>query len=304
MENPFSWSVSRHDTFSSCQRKYFYSYYAAVEDPEIKRLKKLSALPLWAGNVVHETIESFLKTNDSIPSVTEQEALIRATIHERMLGEWRESEGGSLRFRLFEHEYQVPVDKDDKKILVGIVMRSMRNFFKSEVLARAFEAGRSRWLTVEDLVSFHVGDVEIFLRMDLAFRDTQGRVVIVDWKTGKSEGRFNDIQLAGYALYASEQGWVQKPEEIVTELAYLALPRYVRKGVDQARLDEARGFVVRSAGKMKTLLLDPVLNLARMEDFARIDRPTICRRCNYRALCFPRVERPAAAAMELPAAVS
>jgi len=97
---------------------------------------------------------------------------------------------------------------------------------------------------------------------------------------------------------------VQKPEEIVTELAYLALPRYVRKGVDQARLDEARGFVVRSAGKMKTLLLDPVLNLARMEDFARIDRPTICRRCNYRALCFPRVERPAAAAMELPAAVS
>jgi len=229
-----------------------------------------------------------------------------------MLREWRESENAAapaaeaaLPFRLFEHEYEVPVAQDDKKILVGIVMRSLRNFFKSTVLAEAFQAGRERWLSVEDLVSFHVGDVEVLLRMDLAFRDTSGRVVIVDWKTGKSEGRFNDIQLAGYALYATEQGWVGSPDEIVTELAYLALPRYVRKPVDRARIEDARAFVTRSAGKMKTLLLDPEKNLARMEDFARVDRPSMCRRCNYRRLCFPRVEEAAAASvpMEMPAAL-
>jgi hypothetical protein len=302
VDNPFSWSVSRHDTLSSCERKYFYSYYAAVEDPEIKRLKKLSALPLWAGSVVHETIENFLKTNDRIPSVTEQEALIRATIHERMLGDWKDSDAGSLRFRLFEHEYQVPVDHDDKKVVVGIVMRSLRNFFQSEILTQAMAAGRERWLTVEDLVSFTVDDVTVLLRMDLAFRDLQGRVVIVDWKTGKSEGRFNDVQLAGYALYAKEQGWAQSPEEIVTELAYLAIPRFTRKSVDQARLDHARAFVVKSAGKMKSLLLDPVLNLAQMEDFTRVDRPQICRRCNYRRLCFPRPAAAETAEVSLPAA--
>jgi hypothetical protein len=302
VENPFSWSVSRHDSLSSCERKYFYSYYAAVEDPEIKRLKKLSALPLWAGNVVHETIENFLKTNDRIPSVTEQEALIRATVHERMLGDWRDSDAGSLRFKLFEHEYQVPVGPDDKKIVVGTVMRSLRNFFKSEILTQAMAAGRERWLTIEDLVSFNVGDVTVFLRMDLAFRDLEGRVVIVDWKTGKSEGRFNDVQLAGYALYAAEQGWAKAPEEIVTELAYLAIPRFTRKSVDQGRLDHARAFVVKSAGKMKSLLLDPVLNLAQMEDFARIDRPQVCRRCNYRSLCFPRAASAGSAEVALPAA--
>jgi CRISPR/Cas system-associated exonuclease Cas4 (RecB family) len=302
VDNPFSWSVSRHDTLSSCERKYFYSYYAAVEDPEIKRHKNLSALPLWAGSVVHETIENFLKTNDRIPGVTEQEALIRATIHERMLGDWKDSDAGSLRFRLFEHEYQVPVDQDDKKIVVGIVMRSLRNFFKSEVLAQAMAAGRERWLTVEDLVSFTVEDVTVLLRMDLAFRDLEGRVVIVDWKTGKSEGRFNDVQLAGYALYAKEQGWAQSAQEIVTELAYLAIPRFTRKSVDQDRLDHARAFVVKSAGKMKSLLLDPLLNLAQMEDFARVDRPKICRRCNYRRLCFPRPDAALSAEVSLPAA--
>ncbi len=290
MGHDFSWSVSRHDTFATCRRKYFYSYYAAQEDPEIQRLKKLSALPLWAGSVVHETIEELLKTREEVPSPDEQAAIVRAAVHDRMLGNWKESEAGSLRFRLFEHEYQVSVDPEDKKIVVGIVMRSLRNFFKSETLREAYAAGRARWLTVEDLVTFEVGGVSVYVRMDLAYRDPQGRVVIVDWKTGRGEGRFSEVQLAGYALYAAERGWVQEPEEIRTELAYLAIPRYVRRSVDRKTLDRARSFIEKSAGNMKSLLLDPVANLARLEDFPMIDRPRLCRRCNYRRLCFPRME--------------
>ena len=76
-------------------------------------------------------------------------------------------------------------------------MRSLKHFFKSETLRRALEVGRERWLALEDLVSFHVGEVEVFLRMDLAYRDHDGRVVIVDWKTGRNEGRFNEVQVAG-----------------------------------------------------------------------------------------------------------
>ncbi len=295
MASEFSWSVSRHDAFARCRRRYFYSYYAAGEDPEIGRLKKLSALPMWAGSVVHETIESVLKTRDTLPSPDEQEALIRAAVHGQMLTDWRESEAGSLRFRLFEHEYQVPVEADDKKIVVGTVMRSLRHFFRSPALGEAFAAGRERWLSVEDLVSFNVGDVPVFLRMDLAFRNRDGRVVIVDWKTGRGEGRFSEVQVAGYALYAAEQGWAA-PEEIQTELAYLAIPRYVRRAVDRRKLDHLRSFVTKSATTMRALLLDPLANLARIEDFPMVDRPSACRRCNFRRLCFPRTESVAAAA--------
>jgi CRISPR/Cas system-associated exonuclease Cas4 (RecB family) len=291
-DNAFSWSVSRHDTFHSCRRKYFYSYYAAREDPEIHRLKKLSALPLWAGSVVHETIEEILKTRDVLPSDVEQEAIIRATVHSRMLDEWRASEAGPEpgRFRLFEHEYETPVEQEDKKLLVTIVMRSLRNFFKSDVLQEAYAVGRANWLTVEDLASFTVGDVEVRLRMDLAFRDREGRVVIVDWKTGRNEGHFSAVQLAGYALYAAEHGWVQAAEEIRTELAYLVIPRFVRRTVEVQTLDHARAFIQKSAAAMRELLVDPALNAARLEDFAMVDRPQRCRRCNFRRLCFPRVE--------------
>ena len=297
MDHAFSWSLSRHDTFSTCRRKYFYSYYASQDDPEVQRLKKLSALPLWAGSVVHETIENLLKTRDALPSPEEQEALVRSAVHGQMLGEWRESEAGSLRFRLFEHEYQVPVEPEDKKIVVGIVMRSLRQFFRSEVLRELFAVGRASWLTVEDLVSFHVGEVEVFLRMDVAYRDAQGRVVIVDWKTGRAAGRFNEVQLAAYALYASEQGWVTDGQEIRTELAYLAQARSVRRAVDVRNLDSARAFIARSAVNMKSLLVDPALNLARLEDFPMVERPQVCRRCNFRRLCFPRAEAVAAPAL-------
>lgn len=280
----------------SCKRRYFYSYYESQLDPEVKRLKKLSALPLWAGNVVHETIEQVLKTHDAMPSPDRQQAIIHDAVHGQMLGQWRESEAGPAPFRLFEHEYEVPVDADDKKILVGTVMRSLRNFFRSDRLREAFAVGRGQWLTVEDLVSFTVEGVEVMLRMDLAYRRPDGRVLIVDWKTGRGEGRFNEVQLAGYALYAAQAGWVGSPEEIRTELAYLALPRYVQRAVDARKLDHARAFIRRSAGNMKTLLLDPDLNTARLEDFPMIDRPRACRRCNFRRLCFPRPAQPAAEA--------
>jgi hypothetical protein len=318
---PFSWSASRHDTFASCRRRYYYSYYAALEDAEIQRLKKLSALPLWAGSVVHDAIESFLRANDQLPSPEDQEALIRRVVHSGMLSDWRESEcsapgghpaqggpggaaeerppGGrqsvapaesleSFPFRLFEHEYGIPVEQEDKRIAVNTVMRSLKHFFRSETLRHALELGRERWLALEDLVSFHVGEVEVFLRMDLAYRDRDGRVVIVDWKTGRNEGRFNEVQVAGYALYATEQGWVGEPEQISTELSYLVIPKAVRRSVDRRKIEHARRFILKSASTMKALLVDPVANLARLEDFPMVDRPQLCRRCNFRRLCFPR----------------
>ena len=290
MAHDFSWSVSRHDSFNSCRRRYYYAYYAAQEDPEIQRLKRLSALPLWAGNVVHEAIEGFLKSSDSLPSPEAQEAFVRAAVHGEMLANWRESEAAPDGFRLFEHEYRLPVDPEDKKIVVGTVMRSLRNFFRSELLREVLELGRERWLSVEDLVSFQVAGVTVFLRMDLAYRQRDGRVVIVDWKTGRGEGRFNEVQMAGYALYAAQQGWVGEPEELDTQLAYLAVPRYVKRRVDRRKLDHARAFIQKSAGNMRALLFDPQGNLARLEDFPMVERPQLCRRCNFRRLCFPRAE--------------
>jgi hypothetical protein len=58
--------------------------------------------------------------------------------------------------------------------------------------------------------------------------------------------------------------------------------------VDDRKLRHARAFIETSASRMRAMLVDPLGNLARLEDFPLIDRPRVCRRCNFRRLCFPR----------------
>jgi CRISPR/Cas system-associated exonuclease Cas4 (RecB family) len=125
--------------------------------------------------------------------------------------------------------------------------------------------------------------------MDLAFRDREGRVVIVDWKTGRNEGRFSEVQLAGYALYAASRAGLQRRKMRRTELAYLVIPRFVRRMVDTRTLDqrarlhpEERRHHARAADR-------PLAEPRRASRLPRWSiRPQRCRRCNFRRLCFPR----------------
>ena len=64
--NEFSWSRTRDNVFKECRRRYFYQYYGAWggwdadADPLVRRLyvlKKLGTRQMWAGRLVHETIE-------------------------------------------------------------------------------------------------------------------------------------------------------------------------------------------------------------------------------------------------------
>ena len=187
---------------------------ASLADPAVRRLyilKQLATRQMWAGRLVHEAVERSLLALRDGHGLSES-SLVEDTVRQ-MREEWKGSRAGIYRQApkrpsLFEHEYAQPVEPEDKKIVVGTVMRSLRNFFRSDLLREVLALGRERWLTVEDLVSFEVSGTPVFLRMDLAYRDRDGRVVIVDWKTGRSEGRFNEVQMAGYALYAAQQGWV------------------------------------------------------------------------------------------------
>ena len=65
-------------------------------------------------------------------------------------------------------------------------------------------------------------------------------------------------------------------------------------------MDHLQRFIQKSATTMRGLLLDPVANVARLEDFPMVDRPQMCRRCNYRKLCFPRTEDAVPAAAPAP----
>jgi hypothetical protein len=70
LENQFSWSRSRDETFLDCPRQYYYEYYASWngwlgDAPGRTRtiyiLKQLKSRQMWAGEAVHHCIERTLQ---------------------------------------------------------------------------------------------------------------------------------------------------------------------------------------------------------------------------------------------------
>lgn len=282
-----SWSISRHETFTTCRRKYYHNYYASFEVGEIDRLKKLSNLDLWVGNLVHDTIEVFLKTHTKEITAEGQVELIRRVTHGQMPQDWGFSVAKAKKFRLFEHEYGVEVSAEDKAVRVGLVQRCLRSFFASEILREAVAVGRNNWLSIDELKDYMVDGVKVYAAMDFAYRLPGGRVRIVDWKTGRSVGRMNKVQLAGYALLALQQGWAAKPEDVDTTLAYLAVPDYKTRTMTAEIIADARDLIRESAATMASFAAAPGDNTAAMADFPMTENKWACRRCPFQRVCYP-----------------
>lgn len=279
----FSWSNSKHTSFEECRRKFFLENYAAKVDPEIKRLSKLSAIPLWAGNVVHDYMETFIKSRAPIPGPEEIEVIVRDLVGQ-MRQDWRFSLSKSKSFRLYEHEYNHKDADDVVKPYVELVGTCIRNAFASDVLKEITE---SRLLTCEELIGLKVAGVNCFGKMDAAYLDANDKVKIVDWKTGKHVGNFNKNQVTGYALYALNQKWAKRPEDVETILAYLYIPQYDRHIITENDLKGQERFVAESVYKIKAMLVDADENVGRAEDFPQCGKAWSCQRCKFQKVCFP-----------------
>jgi CRISPR/Cas system-associated exonuclease Cas4 (RecB family) len=286
---PFRWSNSRHGALDDCPRKYGYTYYGVKVDPEVDRLKNLNTFPLWAGHLVHDTAEAYIKTHDKVISEADQETLIKQVTHGQMPQDWNYSLAQTKRFRLFEHEYNQVVSVQQKRDIINHVANCLRNLFKSEILAEVM-ADKRAILTIEDLLELDVKGYLFAGKMDLAYRRKNGKVHIVDWKSGKKVGKFNLAQVGGYALYAFRKGWATKPEDIETTLAYLAIPEYKTNVVDAQTLVAAQDFIHSSARKMESITVSGSLeagNKVILEHLPPDTNKWKCGRCQYLKICTP-----------------
>lgn len=288
---PFRWSSSRAYTFEECRRKYFLHYFAAENYPEIKRLSTLSALPLWAGVLTHDSIEAYLRTHDKVVSESDQEKLIRQITHGQMPQDWGYSLAGIKRFRLWEHEYGQEVSRHKKLVTMGIVAESMRAFFRSKILAEMMGVGKKNWLSVEDSIQIDlapgVPGYPITVKMDAAYRHG-GLVKVVDWKTGAHMADENQHQIVAYALVATMLGW-GKPEEIETTLAYLVLGEYKSRMMTWEIIKKSLDRITKACDDMRAQAStsESGNQVAVGEDFPQCGVDWKCRSCKFRRVCFP-----------------
>lgn len=303
LANEFSWSKSRHEKFSECRRAYFFAYYgswggweaeAGSAVRELYVLKKLSSRWQWAGSAVHGAIKQALSRARATGELPPLERVLERT-RARARAEWAASREksywreASRIVGLVEHEYGEPVaDADWKRLYEDVVEGSLRAFYGSAVLDEIRRTPREDWLTVDELDSWDFEGTKVWVAVDFAHRDREGRVRLLDWKTGKERG-VDHAQVGIYALYA-RQKWGVPPDGVVGGLVYLApngAPggELVSVSADPATLDACTGEIRDSIREMKGALEDPVRNVAREEAFPRIEAREACRRCPFRRPC-------------------
>jgi hypothetical protein len=316
LQNEFSWSKSRHEKFAECRRAYFYAYYGSwggwEAEPgstvrELYVLKKLSSRWQWAGSVVHDALKDLLRraraTGEFAPlertlTRTREKARAQWAVS-REKSYWREA---SRIVGLVEHEYGEAVAGEEwKRLYETVIDGSLRSFYASPTLEAIRSTPRENWLTVDELDSFVFEGTKIWVAIDFAYRDAEGGVQVLDWKTGKERG-VDHTQVAIYARYARGK-WNAAPDAVVGGLVYLvgsgaapsaeagprtataALADWIRVAADEAAIAKAEQDMRASIAEMKDALADPGRNVAAIDAFPQVESRDRCRRCPFRRPC-------------------
>jgi hypothetical protein len=300
LTNDFSWSRSRDGAFQECKRRYFYQYYgswggwAGDAPADVRRiyiLKQLATRQMWAGRIVHDAIEMALnvyRDGGEIPV----EPFIRDAV-ERMRAEWRSSRAGNYREKpktlaLFEHEYHVDLRDDVWRVLAASVQMCLRNFFNLPLLAEIRTTSSEHWSVEHWSKTFEFEGTHVWSAPDFGYWTHDGRLALVDWKTGGGGGEGASFQLGCYALYAAEVLGVP-PHNVDLYEVNLREPLVTSHTWSDERLEEIREQVRLSVRGMKSYLKDPDANIAVITDFELTENLRICRWCNFKAVCRPEL---------------
>lgn len=295
-KNSFSWSKSRDGVFSECRRKYYYTYYGywggwdSFADERVRQLyvlKKLTNRYMWLGSVVHDSIEGMIKEvqNGQNPNLYNH----IAHLHNRMEREFNESSTGlhkkspKYKLGLFEHEYELPISKDEWKETTDNAEKCLTIFFNSDVFQYIQSVDPSNYLLIEKLDKFDFEGTKVWVGIDFALKDGDN-LLIFDWKTGKVRQVEMDVQLACYSLYSLEK-FGYSPENILCKRYNVFLDVVDDFKISSELISNVKDCVRKSISSMKNLLVDVGENIAREDDFEVTQNNSTCKSCNFRKAC-------------------
>lgn len=318
-EHELSWSVSRSGTFAACKRRYYFDYYASWNGwlrgaPEGRtlawRLKKMTRMPMLAGDVLHQAIAEFFDQKSEGREMLEEE-LVGYAVKKLREGYKQSRDGGGLwRSRpsqsthLAEHHYHEScVDEstsaagDYGKRFVKRLQDGGHFFMASEELASLHDLPREEILCVEgrppgdrankDLPTIELFGTKVFAIPDFACKTREGErdhYWIYDWKSG-SPRELDEFQLGVYTLYAMET-WGATPEQVTCVDVYLTRGECVAKQHTEMDVEAISERIEASLSEMRTLHFDAGDTAGDANAFPLVDVGSReCESCNYRELC-------------------
>ncbi len=307
LKNELKWSHTRQRRWDACRRLYYLAHYAhwngwrrdaTDRQRRCYQLTKMINLPMFAGEVVHGTVETALR--DLRAGHTRPVTDWIAEVRRRLNAGWQGSREEKWRSdpkrhtNLFEHFHGLPVDEADIARTRDRAVQCIENFFASAAWSEARESDTAKWRALEELDSFDLGDFGAWVKIDFAREDADGLVWLIDWKTGRVEEEHRD-QLLAYALHA-HRVWKIPPERIRLAAAYLREGRTETSAVTADDLARAEASILAVCGAMAGACDDAALNTTSEKNFPKTDNRRECARCFFQSLCFDEADWPCKAA--------
>lgn len=242
---------------------------------------------MWAGEVVHHTIENALKHYQEKQELPVERYLEEMT--RRMRQEFRGSRDRKYRetpgkiLGLSEHEYGRNIPDEKWVEIHETAKRCLTTFANIIFPQRVKPIPVEDWKLIETMQTFHFEGSLIYVKIDFAY-SSSSNLYIVDWKTGKSEDVDNEIQLDCYGLFSREHFQIPT-ESIKTIVSNVNSGKETIRSMIEAKMDFAKHYIRNSIMGMKKLLVDPEKNVAHEEDFPFTDNEQTCRYCNFKKVC-------------------
>jgi hypothetical protein len=140
-------------------------------------------------------------------------------------------------------------------------------------------------LEVEDFSSFYLDQTKIWAVLDCSYRTEDGRITIIDWKTGRNVSEDVSMQLSCYAMYAMNK-WGIDPENVKLIEYNLLANQGVEFTVAAAEIESAKAYIAGSIADMQWLLLNVAGNVPKDEDaFQKVEDERVRAGCNFRKVC-------------------
>lgn len=282
------WSVSRYDKFSTCKRLYYYEYYATRHDSSVDRnlllqLRSLTSEALETGHLLHEVIAQILerlRKSTAPVQLDKLEARVRTLVQD------------SLTKNLFFEEYYGTGTRPSGDVLFEKVWNHVQTFLNSARLSwliREAIPHANDWLIEPPgYGETRLNGLKAYCKVDFMF-PAEGKIYIMDWKTGKEDEAKQTRQLMGYVAFACDH--LQKPAEEVETILYFFRDNTEKiasfNGEQIAQFAES---IAAETEAMQACTTDINRNIPLpKEDFPLTDQTSRCRFCNYRKLCYGEV---------------
>ncbi len=303
-KHELSWSSSRAGTLDACARRYYWEYYGSWlgydknSEPGRRRawlLKKMTRMPMLAGTITHDAIQSWFEHRRDRGAPPEPGAFVDDAVTE-LRRHYKDSRDGrweknpSKITRLAEHHYEEPriAEASGEAARYGAehadrIRASLEAFLEMPELEVVRASDPSTWLACEDMTTFPLDGVKVYAVPDFAYRSADGAVHIWDWKTG-SPREGDAFQLEVYAGYARDY-WDADPDRIVGYDAYLKDRQIVEIRPGRAGLERAYDRIKESLEQMRSMHFDAAASTGDPEQFAMVEDTRACAWCNFRELC-------------------